>query len=1485
MGIILVAALLISLPAFAAVNNFPYLESFETGFGVWQPDASNDFNWLRNTGQTVSSGTGPLGAYDGEWYIYTEASSHNPSNVFALDAEFDFSELTNPGMTFYYFMYGNDMGSLHVDVYTGSWVLSVWSLAGQQQTSESDPWRKATIDLSGYAGMPNVILRIRGITGDGFTSDMCVDKVKVFDDVPRIDTDPMNQSGSGIPGENVNYSVTLINKTLTDTSFNISYISDPWNTLGPVNTGVITNNGSEMFTVQIQIPSGVIAGDQATSTVQIVSSDNMFTGTAQIVTVATWTDHPLPCETWDTFPHGWINYSFVIPSPTWEQIGFGNPAPGLDHPKTPSVVTNWFISPPIDLSDSFPEKLFLQFDEQISYSIEYDYTGVLISDGNGNPASNDFVELLDLYDDSGNWVTKKIDVTSYKGMNPVYIAFLYIGSNAHEVVIDNVCVMGNKFGIDNSYFVSPASAVVECSQATTTFRGSLYINGETGPAGPAADISAEVGVGIPGTNPGDNFNWIWNPASYVGPDGNYDAFEAMPAIDAAGEFDVAYRYRIGEAAWTYADMDGSSNGYDSVRAGKLTILRQSPGELIYEQTLENPGFIFPATMFSNDMPILSYNVADDFDMPVKADIQTLRWQGAYSPSSSRDKVLGFNVRFYSNEGSNAFYVSDHPGSVLYSDFYPGLACEKLVENNLYQYQLQLSSPFHVSNTGKYWFSIQMVSLDNDTSWFITTTRTPIAGSAALYTTDTNWFSIGADLGIEFYGSYTNAGILSGTVTAAHSGEPIRGAVIDAVGPTNLSTVTESDGTYKIPLPLGTYDIYSAARNYVTGEVSDVSFTTSGQTAIEDFSLVGSLLTYGPPQIEEILYVGEIVTNTVTVTNSGPRDINYRVSLASGFASTSGYVSLSSSLSKPVSLSPSDGMFERGTAPVSIGAPPSVALMEKESRNGNFEKRRAGVPVRDFSTGSTSMPHWEVRLTSPADTSSAENVILGIPTGPLAYGTESPNYTLISFYTETPDADTVVGSPDVNAIWASDFLPADLNTLYALDEVNNFLAINPVDASSIMLGTSILSPGFIWSGLAGDPDGTLYASATSIAKSELYTINPADGTSALIGTISNSPACIAIAINSEGEMYGYDIVNDSLISINKITGAGTIIGSLGFDANFAQGMDFDYETDILYLAAFNNGTFQPELRIADITTGSTTNIGVFSVDQVGSMAVAVMSSPTWATVSTNQGSIAAGGIDTFEVIFDSNAVSNKGTYTAKLIFSGSFVNEVPHMPLTMHIADGPMLSAPSQIDFGAVHVNVISNIPLLIKNAGYGVITGQLQNIVEPFGVNGTTNYILPSLNSTELGTYFMPTGPGYFTNVISLTGGGGRSVMLTGSAAPTLKTTPDVVRFADTLLDETNTIVVLCQNVGNGVVTGDISGASMPFYLGCNTNYMLPSLDSTYVCIYFVPTTMGTHSTTLSLTGGGGVSLNVKGEGIPEPMGIWIIVGNFFFIILRENKK
>jgi len=162
------------------ISIYPYTESFESGLGDWVQSSVDIFDWSWNTGGTPSSETGPTTAYDGSYYIYTEASS-NFSNYSYLDASFDFSGLSFPYLTFYYHMYGSEMGSLHIDVWDGTWNQDVFVLDGQQQTSYASDWKNTFIDLTSFAGNDSVVVRLRGITGSDFKSDICIDKIEVFE--------------------------------------------------------------------------------------------------------------------------------------------------------------------------------------------------------------------------------------------------------------------------------------------------------------------------------------------------------------------------------------------------------------------------------------------------------------------------------------------------------------------------------------------------------------------------------------------------------------------------------------------------------------------------------------------------------------------------------------------------------------------------------------------------------------------------------------------------------------------------------------------------------------------------------------------------------------------------------------------------------------------------------------------------------------------------------------------------------------------------------------------------------------------------------------------------------------------------------------------------------------------------------------------------------------------------------------------------------
>lgn len=183
-----------SLPAYTNAKTLvtlPHTESFESGFGVWVNAEGDDGDWTRYTGPTPSSSTGPAGASDGSYYLYTEATSGAnpgfPDKTALLDATFDFSTAAWPVLTFDYHMYGAAMGSLYVDIYDGTWHTNEWSRTGQQQTSLSDPWAQAVIDLTDYAYQSGVTVRFRGVTGSSYTSDMAIDHITLFDNAPYLD--------------------------------------------------------------------------------------------------------------------------------------------------------------------------------------------------------------------------------------------------------------------------------------------------------------------------------------------------------------------------------------------------------------------------------------------------------------------------------------------------------------------------------------------------------------------------------------------------------------------------------------------------------------------------------------------------------------------------------------------------------------------------------------------------------------------------------------------------------------------------------------------------------------------------------------------------------------------------------------------------------------------------------------------------------------------------------------------------------------------------------------------------------------------------------------------------------------------------------------------------------------------------------------------------------------------------------------------------
>jgi MAM domain, meprin/A5/mu/Secretion system C-terminal sorting domain/SprB repeat len=160
---------------------FPYTNPLEnTGAGIFQQVSGiDDFNWNRQTGATPTAQTGPDAAHQGVYYWFARASGNNAPNKKAMLKNshcINLTTLNNPVFEFYYHLYGNQMGSLTIEVSTNNeatWT-QVWTRSGDQ----GNQWFKASIDLTPYKTAFTKI-RITALTGTGSRSDIAIDALYI----------------------------------------------------------------------------------------------------------------------------------------------------------------------------------------------------------------------------------------------------------------------------------------------------------------------------------------------------------------------------------------------------------------------------------------------------------------------------------------------------------------------------------------------------------------------------------------------------------------------------------------------------------------------------------------------------------------------------------------------------------------------------------------------------------------------------------------------------------------------------------------------------------------------------------------------------------------------------------------------------------------------------------------------------------------------------------------------------------------------------------------------------------------------------------------------------------------------------------------------------------------------------------------------------------------------------------------------------------
>ena len=155
-------------------------DDFETDWGNWTQSSDDDGDWwIRDSGGTPSSSTGPSsGADSSTYYVYVETSSgscYNNGDITIIyeSPVIDFNSGTSHKIHWWNNMYGSSIGTLELQENTSSSWTTLWSMSGDQGSS----WFDNTTDLSSLTGQGN--LRFKYTCAGSYRGDAAIDQINI----------------------------------------------------------------------------------------------------------------------------------------------------------------------------------------------------------------------------------------------------------------------------------------------------------------------------------------------------------------------------------------------------------------------------------------------------------------------------------------------------------------------------------------------------------------------------------------------------------------------------------------------------------------------------------------------------------------------------------------------------------------------------------------------------------------------------------------------------------------------------------------------------------------------------------------------------------------------------------------------------------------------------------------------------------------------------------------------------------------------------------------------------------------------------------------------------------------------------------------------------------------------------------------------------------------------------------------------------------
>ncbi|MCK4358697.1 MAG: choice-of-anchor J domain-containing protein, partial [Candidatus Cloacimonetes bacterium] len=436
------------------------------------------------------------------------------------------------------------------------------------------------------------------------------------------------------------------------------------------------------------------------------------------------------------------------------------------------------------------------------------------------------------------------------------------------------------------------------------------------------------------------------------------------------------------------------------------------------------------------------------------------------------------------------------------------------------------------------------------------------------------------------------GSLAGYVTEFSLKTPIEGANI-VCG--DYEGFSGPDGYYQIDdILVGTYDVTCEAEGFNVALVEDIEITVD-DTTYQDFALTAPTMDIDDtPIVVEVLMNSTNDENFITIENNGNGPLDW-------------IAVIDEPGKQLVSIPPATGGYPRGPYEVSSEKVPANLRPSHEANQPSFTLLR----------------------------------------GSIGYGYEALSGGVVWLDTDVPDVLNTIFTPTW-ASYAGEYgIDNETHMYFFENDTYNLIYVDMATGDATTIGST---------GLSGNMNDMACDRATGIMyglydANTIYTIDLTTGACTVVGPINNTGGLmIGIAIDGNGDMWGHDLGLDEIWYIDKTTGAGTSVGSTGFDANYAQSMAWDPETDIVYLAAFNNSNFFYELRIVDLFTGGTALVGGIYYTEITAFSFPGSAGPSWLTLDPFSGTIPPGGSCLSNVIFDATGIDPGTTLNADVIFT-------------------------------------------------------------------------------------------------------------------------------------------------------------------------------------------------------------------------------------------